>query len=352
MSSIPTTLRHEARKWTRLGRAVLNQASPAYVIAFVTGRCAMLCPMCCPASTSARKTPEMTPEQWGRAFRGLSNLVHLTITGGEPFVRRDLLDVILAMAEASGTPRISINTAGSRTGDVLATVASLLERLPQTRLCLSISLDGPAAVHDRLRGIPGGFAAACETISGAARLRSQHGRLDLRVSSLLQQGNRDVLTAFLGETQAWPIDYHEVIMVRDVEPGIQRALEATYAELTALQLRRTSARYARSLDFRIARELRRRVLGEVSGDRPTSGCMAGGRMVEVFPDGLVRGCEMKKMWGKSALGSVAEGTSLAEIVAAPAAARFRAEAASCRCSFECAIGCDIAFRPSRWWHLL
>jgi MoaA/NifB/PqqE/SkfB family radical SAM enzyme len=342
----------DVRTWTRLGRALLAPASPAYVIAFVTGRCAMLCPLCCPASTSSRKTPEMTPEQWGRAFRGLSSLVHLTITGGEPFVRRDLVDVILAMARASATPRISINTAGSRTEDVLATVAKLLELLPGTRLCLSISLDGPAAVHDRLRGLAGGFAAARETIAGAAHLRSQHGRLDLRVSSLLQKENRDALPAFLEETQAWPIDYHEVIMVRDVEPGVQRDLETAYADLTATQLRRASAGYARSVDFRIARELRRRVLGEVSGERPTTGCMAGGRMVEVFPDGLVRGCEMKKMWGKSTLGSVAGGIPLTEVVAGPAAARFRAEAASCRCSFECAIGCDIAFRPSRWWHLL
>ena len=42
----------------------------------------------------------------------------------------------------------------------------------------------------------------------------------------------------------------------------------------------------------------------IDSEKIYSPCKAGGRFVEIFPDGIVRGCEVEKLWDVSEIGSV------------------------------------------------
>ena len=44
----------------------------------------------------------------------------------------------------------------------------------------------------------------------------------------------------------------------------------------------------------------------IDSDKVYSPCTAGGRLVEIFPDGVVRGCEVEKLWDISKIGAVNE----------------------------------------------
>jgi len=335
--------------WKRFAKALILGRVPNYVIAFINGQCNMRCASCCRAALSARASAEMTPEQWAHAVSGADALLHLTITGGEPFLRKDLEDLVLAMLDASGVPRLSINTNGSRTDAITSTVLSILERRPQVAFCLTVSLDGPRDVHDRLRDCEGAFDAARETIERLGLRRDGHRNFSLRVASLLQPGNLDVLSTFLEETDSWPVDFHEVILVRDVPPKVHVELASAYSELTKRQLLRACSRHVSTVDWRIDCALRQRVLDVMHGRRHASECPAGGRMVEVLPNGEVRGCEVGSMWDRSVIGNVLEsGQRLVDVMGWSEAARFRQQARGCECTFECALSCDIVFRPVNW----
>lgn len=335
----------------RLARALVQRRQPAYVIAFVTGRCDLRCALCCPAATSSRADPEMTPSEWGAALADARALLHLTITGGEPFLRDDLDELILAAARASGVPRLSINTHGQATERIVVSVERLLGELQGVDLCLSVSVDGEEAVHGELRGKPGAFTAARETVRQLAPLRDHHRALEVRVSSLLQPGNATSLERLIDRVSGWPVDQHEIVLVRDVEPGIQRELVDSYLRLSARAAtlgERSRAPIMTRLNRTLVRETADRALDRGTAPR----CLAGGRMVEVFPDGTVRGCEMDKMRGEPALGSVASGrTPLAQVVRSEEARAFRRKARTCRCSFECATTCNIVFQPAEWSRL-
>lgn len=341
-----------AAVWTRLARALALGRKPNYVLAFVTGRCDMGCGFCCCASRSARGNEEMTPAHWGRALSGADALIHLSITGGEPFLREDLVEVIAAMVDSCGVPRVSINTNGLLTDRIVAVVEALTERLDGVELCLCVSLDGPERVHDEVRGRPGSFAAARRTIDRVSGLRDERTGFSVRVASLLQPGNADSLEAFLDEAESWPVDFHEVILVRDTPIGVQEALADVYARLTLRQIDRAAPRYRRGLEWRVFRMVRRSVLDYVR-ERKAGPCPAGGRMVEVLPDGRVLGCELEKMWGRSGIGDVREsGMRLVDVVRSDGAAAFRELAGECECAFECAAACSAVFRPSRWMGLI
>ena len=335
--------------WYRLLRDRLTGRHPAYVIAFVTGRCDLRCPSCCHASTVHRRSRELSPDEWREAFTGATSLVHLCVTGGEPFLRDDLPDVIDAIVEATDVPRMSINTNGTSPDRVLSTVEGLLLRHPKLETTLSVSIDGPAEVHDALRGCPGSFARARETVFALRRVRGRHERLRVRVSSLLQDGNADALAPFIDRTARWPLDEHEIVLVRDVPASVQRQLVEPYLALWDRARRRTSLRDRWSLTGHLQSLLVRETAARARGLRARGQCPAGGAMVEVMPDGVVRGCEMEALWSRSVIGDVSAGRdSLRDVMRSPAAREFRKRARDCQCTFECATSCGIVFDPTRW----
>ena len=89
-----------------------------------------------------------------------------------------------------------------------------------------------------------------------------------------------------------------------------------------------------------------------------SPCLAGGRFLEIFPDGLVRGCEMEKMWEVSKIGHLNtlnnNGTrkDIVDIVNSKEAKKFREVAKCCTCTFECANAINTVYDPKHWISLI
>jgi MoaA/NifB/PqqE/SkfB family radical SAM enzyme len=338
--------------WTRLARSMLPGSNPSYLIAFVTGRCPLRCRGCCQAARGSRGSTEMDVAQWTHALQGLRNLIHLTITGGEPFQRRDLAQLVTAMVRTTGAPRYSLNTSGQDPERVAACTRELLERLPGRDATLFLSVDGPPALHDQLRGCEGAYRAVERAVGLLEAVRSAHPSLSVRLVSVLQPENLGRLDQLLEETDRWPMDHHEIAMLRDVPASVQRGLLDEYARLSELQLARVSTRFGRGMDWRLARLLRREVIQRVASPERARPCLAGRHMVEILPDGTVLGCELAKVREQAELGTVAQGERLVDVLRGQATQDFRRLAAGCSCSFECAATCDIVFRPQRWTELL
>jgi len=337
--------------WNRVVRALLFGGKPNYLIAFVTGRCDMNCALCCDASRGVRVVPEMDTASWGAAVSGASALLQLTITGGEPFLRDDLIDVISAMVESSGVPRVSINTNGSRPERIEETLSFLLKQFPHTDFAVAVSLDGPFEIHDRLRGRPGAGASARETLNRLAPYREIFSRFTVRLQSLLQPANSGILETFLAETASWPRDFHEIIFPRDINPELARKLLPVYRRLTLRELGRSSSRYSGKLEWRLYRAVARQAARAVEMNRGFR-CPAGGGLVEVLPDGTVLGCEIGRLKDRAAIGKVGNGKTLTDVVQGGPARRFRGEiAGSCCCTFECAIASRIVLHPTQWFRL-
>ena len=332
MSALPSLL-------VRLARARLRQRRPSYLIAFVTQRCNLRCGACCPAARQSSEHAELPPRDWAQALEGADALLHLTVTGGEPFLRDDLTELIIAAVRACGVPRVSINTNGLLTERIVDACRRLVVELPRTELCLSVSLDGLAPLHDRLRGREGSWAAARATLVALASLRGTH--FDLRITSLLQPDNAGQLEDLLSETDRWQVDQHEIALVRDVTAQEQLALRDEYSRLSGRQLRRLRP----GIEALMAWRVRREVMAAVRADPGSGRCSAGSRMVELFSDGTLRGCELAQMWPHSQLGRVGPGVRVVDLLRQPRAAAFRQRAQRCRCSFECAAACNAIFAP-------
>jgi len=157
--------------WTRpLGRA------PAVLLAAVTHRCTLSCPFC---GIPATEMDERGTSWW----RGLlqeasaSGVVSVSFCGGEPLVRPDIAELVEVAAGAG--LRVSLTTSGCGFDDW----ADGLEGLDG----LTVSLDGPREVHDRLRGRGGHQQAMAAIRWGLGRGKAVYS------ATVVSRLNRDVV---------------------------------------------------------------------------------------------------------------------------------------------------------------
>ncbi|MBI5728271.1 MAG: radical SAM protein [Candidatus Magasanikbacteria bacterium] len=109
-------------------------------------------------------------------FRKLpATLRDVNISGGEPFLRPDLPEVVRAIVETCPRARIVISTNGFMPALIEAQMKKILAIKPD--IGVSISIDGMNEMHDKIRGIPDGFKKDMETLERLQKLGMTNLRL-------------------------------------------------------------------------------------------------------------------------------------------------------------------------------
>lgn len=150
--------------------SVRRPAAPWKLTLATTWLCNHRCSHC--RIWERRPQGELTTAELERLFARNPSLRWLDLTGGEPTTRSDLPDVIRAATRLlPDLVLLHFPTNGSLPDRAVAAARAALERRPP-QLILTVSLDGPPAVHDALRGVEGAWDSAIETF---ARLRELAG---------------------------------------------------------------------------------------------------------------------------------------------------------------------------------
>lgn len=136
-----------------------RRLSPISAYLGVTAECPYTCTHC---SARNRQSNELDTATWEKVIGALHALECSIIgfTGGEPFVRDDLPQLVRAASEGAST---IVFTSGA---EVTSEKCDALKAVGLWGICVSI--DYPTAqAHDRFRGYDGAFRRACETVTMA-----------------------------------------------------------------------------------------------------------------------------------------------------------------------------------------
>ena len=124
----------------------------------------------------------------------IKQINHMDLTGGEPFLKKDLKDFII---ELFGLPKInliSINTNGLLTDKITDDANTILETLSREKcFSISVSIDGIGELHDRIRGVLGAFAKVEKTIDRLKKLRDKYSNFTICSNAVIQHENIDSL---------------------------------------------------------------------------------------------------------------------------------------------------------------
>ena len=168
--------------------------APSDMCIILTYRCPMRCQMCNIWQNPTVKEKEITVEE----IKRLPHVQFINLTGGEPFVREDLEEIVEVCLSKS--PRVVISTSGWYDDKVI----KLAQRFPQ--IGIRISIEGLACKNDELRGREGGFEKGLRTLKklqemglkdiGFGCTVSNHNSKDmLELYKLAQEMNLEFATA-------------------------------------------------------------------------------------------------------------------------------------------------------------
>jgi MoaA/NifB/PqqE/SkfB family radical SAM enzyme len=160
---------------------------PFSIVVSASYRCNSKCRTC---DVWRKSSEEMTAEEWGRVFAKLGQVpFYLTFTGGEPFLRADLHEMVIAGAELCRPGVITIPTNGLLTRRILDRVDQICAAARHSQVGINLSLDGIGAEHDEIRQVPGNWDRAMETWQGLKELQVKHENLVLSVHTVVSKFN-------------------------------------------------------------------------------------------------------------------------------------------------------------------
>ncbi len=115
----------------------------------------------------------------------------IELTGGEPFLRDDLADIVKAFRDSSKDLYMVTLPTNSLCSieRIKSTVRTMLD-LKIPKLVITVSLDGYKELHDRMRGIPNNFEKAIAVFKMLKEMRKEHSNLDFVFGYTMSRYNK------------------------------------------------------------------------------------------------------------------------------------------------------------------
>jgi MoaA/NifB/PqqE/SkfB family radical SAM enzyme len=355
----------------RARRAGAAHGCPDRLTIFLTDRCNMKCAHCFIVKETASHTHEMTLADYTALFASVRGRVaQALLTGGEPTLRADFVDLVVAASREARIPTISIFSNGLRPEALVRQIETILEACDAT-INFQTSIDGTRAFHDRNRRVPGAFDRAVETVGRLEELgRRRPGRLGrvITTTAISRQNVDDLeaICAAVEDTGAVPSfafvrTSDDVFNISDPRLKSDFAPEETKADGSAkfgagdyldvkqmdaaLELlgRRVWGKDPGRLQFNYNRVTLEAVRDlKASGQSPLSReCAMGYDDLVILPDGSIGRCEMLA----APVNLRAFGFDLPRLLAGEEWQRHLRATAGCWCTHECGIGVSMMKEP-------
>lgn len=263
----------------------LALSAPKTIIWDVTYACNLACPHC--LTSSGRKHSKELDTQ--AAFRLIDTLaaaktLYLSLTGGEPFLRKDILELLAHIADTG--MRVDIASNGFH---VSPKIIKGLHDLPVFHI--QVSIDGIGNAHDRFRGKPHAFAKACETLR---RLKEEG--LSTSISTTATAQNIDQLEELIDLAVELGCDAFKAIPFIPAGRGQQNESRLSLDQQSSRKLSMTLAAKSRELAGRINISTESTFLflldppPAVDGSNGRMVCSAGYDQLSVGADGTAYPC--------------------------------------------------------------
>jgi len=194
------------------------------VFLFVTSNCNSLCRTCF-YWDELNQGRDLSFQQIEKLSLSAPRFHKLWLSGGEPFMRKDLAEIIELFYINNQMRHVNLPTNGLLPAKLDAVITHLLERCPELVIDLNFSLDGLANTHDAIRGVPNNFQKTVATMEMVAAKWKRVRRLRRNVVSCVTSENyRELVTLglkMMGEANP-DGHYFEIIRGNPMDPGLKR----------------------------------------------------------------------------------------------------------------------------------
>ena len=202
--------------------SLFSKRQPIQLSFFLTRRCNARCPYCFYLENNDQnqhqgvgEREELSLEEIQRISQSMGKLLWLAFSGGEIYLRKDLVD-ISRQFYAHNKPVIMLYpTNGLMPELIQQQTEQILKHCPNSVIAVKLSIDELGEQHDRLRNTPHSFAKTLQTYALLSPLLAQFPNFELGVNTVFSSANQHNMNAiidFVGNMEY--AQTHTISMVR------------------------------------------------------------------------------------------------------------------------------------------
>lgn len=280
------------------------------LIFFVTSHCNSKCRTCF-YWEELNQTGDLSFDEIRQLSATMPKFNEIWLSGGEPTLREDLVSILELFYRDNGVRSVNFPANGLLPQKLGDTLEATFAQCPELRVNLNLALDGIGKTHDDIRGVPGNYERALESLELLQALRARDDRLRLHVNSVVCRENVDEMLS-LGAAMRDQFDldghYFQIIRGEPMDPALvevhRETVERLYRDLKPLY-----QHYADKLGARkgfLSKAGYLGVLGlyhEIQAanldrhHRWPMPCTAGQNIAVVDANGDIRSCELRERLG-------------------------------------------------------
>lgn len=284
----------------------LAHKGPRYLLLHVNTVCNARCRMCF--------TWDRMMDRWdahGLPLDDLKKLAtsfgilpQLTVSGGEPLLRKDLPDILAAFYERAHTRFFTVPTNALRPDRVARLVDDFVERCPDAYLNFCLPFHGDEATSEMILDVPGAAEKFRATYEVLRERRERHPKVSVLLNFVMSRFNWQTWPAAIERARR---EYPETPLGIALCRGKTHWEDAGDVPIEAYEeAQRVLAGTSRpwsgfnpyTLMWDTITERIGTIVSEVArGERRDLGCGAGRQLLVIYDDGSVYPCEMLEVVG-------------------------------------------------------
>jgi len=119
-----------------------------------------------------KKADNLNTGEYKKIFKKIGKSPYwITLSGGEPFLRNDIVEVCKIIYRYSKPGIINIPSNGILTNKIVQDVKKISVSCPKTQIIINLSIDGIGKQHDNIRQVPGNYEKVMETFRKLKELK-------------------------------------------------------------------------------------------------------------------------------------------------------------------------------------
>ena len=160
---------------------------PSFFIFYPTSRCNLKCNHCFYHDSLNKRFNELTLDEIDKITKTMDPILSLILTGGEPYLRKDLDQIVRIFYENCKVPILSIPSNGWYLSKMDKQIRNMMEWCPYLTLNQQISIDGIGKDHNAIRmdkqvvGGDNSFEKAIKTIDHLKELKKIYQRINIGI---------------------------------------------------------------------------------------------------------------------------------------------------------------------------
>ncbi len=182
----------------------------------LTYRCNSKCNTC---NIYKKKSDHLTVDEYRSIFRNLGHSPYwITFSGGEPFLRKEIVEICQVVYEESKPAIINIPSNGILNDKIVAMVEEICRTCPKTQIIINLSVDGIGEQHDKIRNVPNNYELVIDTFHKLKAL--EFSNLSIGIHTVISRYNVDSFATIANTLiQLKPDSYITEIAEERVELG-------------------------------------------------------------------------------------------------------------------------------------